>query len=89
MANKRWKFFTSLMIDEKENKAIKLEVINKYLPFKDGYDVDGASDEIINSRYDASIELAKKEKKETKSLDSIDNNDFISQRQNMFEGDNK
>lgn len=46
-------------MDGLSNREIKLQLIAKHLPVKDGIKVDSMTDEAINSRYDAALELAK------------------------------
>lgn len=46
-----------MKIDGLSNKDIKLQIIAKGLPFKDGVKTDSLTDEIIEARYDAACDL--------------------------------
>jgi len=57
---------SEMKIDGLSNKEIKLQVIAKGLPFKDGIKVDSMSDEIIEARYDAACDLMRTKASENK-----------------------
>jgi len=57
---------SEMKIDGLSNKEIKLQVIAKGLPFKDGIKVDSMSDEIIEARYDAACDLMRIKASENK-----------------------
>lgn len=68
-----------MKFDSMSNKEIKLQVIAKGLPFKEGVKVDSISDEMLNARFDAACELLRKsaiapEKKEPEGSIKIDAN---------------
>jgi hypothetical protein len=84
-----------IAVDGLSTKEIKMQIISKGLPFKDGIKVDGLSDEIINARYDAAIDLLKaranmpKGNEMQKSTMKIDRSSVEEKRmklQNMYKG---
>lgn len=46
-------------MDGLSNREIKLQLIAKHLPIKEGVKVDSMSDDAVNARYDAALDLAK------------------------------
>jgi len=61
---------SDMKIDGLSNKEIKLQVIAKGLPFKDGIKVDSMSDEIIEARYDAACDLMRTKASENKEANT-------------------
>lgn len=49
-----------IQTDGLSTKEIKLAIIGKGLPFKPDVKIDGLSNDVINARYDAAVELLKK-----------------------------
>jgi len=78
-------------IDGLSTKEIKLQIISKGLPFREGIKIDSVSDEIVDARYDAAIELLRKQanintKSNTKSKTSeikIDKSTIEEKRANL------
>lgn len=60
---------TKMKIDGLSNKDIKLQIIAKGLPFKEGVKTDSLTNEIIEARYDAACDLLR-----TKAADKKNNN---------------
>lgn len=48
---------SKMKVDGLSNKEIKLQIIAKGLPFKEGMKIDSMSDEAVEARYDAACEL--------------------------------
>jgi len=61
---------SEMKIDGLSNKEIKLQIIAKGLPFKDGIKVDSMSDEIIEARYDAACDLMRTKASENKGANT-------------------
>jgi len=79
---------------EMSDKDIRIQVIQKGLPFKSGIAIDGVSDFEIDARFDAAVELLKHQanKKEDKPQTAIDENTINEKRlnmQNLWIGGNK
>jgi hypothetical protein len=60
-----------IKVDGLSNKEIKLQVIAKGLPFKEGTSFDTLSDDIINARFDAASELLKVRANETQTKQTV------------------
>jgi hypothetical protein len=84
-----------IKMDGLSNREIKLQLIAKHLPFKDGIKVDSMSDDAVNARYDAAIEIAKIKANHVNSrlsgnqtkVDSVE--EMKMKRLNMYEGGKK
>ena len=82
-------------MDGLSNREIKLQLIAKHLPIKEGVKVDSMSDDAVNARYDAAIDLAKmkanhvdtsqKNGTETR-IDSVAIEEKRVKMQNMYKG---
>lgn len=58
-------------VDGLNTKEIKLQIISKALPFKEGIKTDSVSDEMINARYDAAIDLVRERENQPKQKNDI------------------
>jgi hypothetical protein len=73
----------NMKIDGLSNKEIKLQIIAKGLPYKDGVKIDSLSDDAIEARFDAACELLKvKANTESKPVQGIkiDSNEIQKKR---------
>jgi hypothetical protein len=82
-------------MDGLSNREIKLQLIAKHLPLKEGVKVDSMSDDAINARYDAAIDLSKmkanhvdtSQKRGTETrVDSVAVEEKRVKMQNMYKG---
>lgn len=78
-------------VDGLSVKEIKMQIIAKALPFKDGVKIDGISNDAINARFDAAVELLKRTAnvKSVKQEIKMDRAEIEAKRaalQNMYRG---
>jgi len=78
---------SEMKIDGLSNKEIKLQIIAKGLPFKDGIKTDSMTDEIIEARYDAACDLmrtkASEKKNDNKNEIKIDRDEIAKKRADL------
>jgi len=78
---------SKMKVDSLSNKDIKLQIIAKGLPFKDGIRIDSVSDEVVEARYDAACELLRERATDSNDNDvnisKVDKNSIAEKRANL------